>query len=100
MTATTGSKGGEKNRPHGNRWRLQDAKARLSEVVREAQTHGPQRVTLHGRDAVVVVGAAEFDRMQQPLTGRDIVAALRRSPLAEVEFERLSVKSPVRDTKL
>jgi len=100
MTATTGPKVGEKKRPLGNRWRLQDAKARLSEVVREAQTHGPQRVTLHGRDAVVIVGAAEFDRMQQPLTGRDIVAALRGSPLVDVEFERLSVKSPVRDFEL
>ncbi len=100
MTATTRSKTGGKSPSFGNRWRLQDAKARLSEVVREAQIHGPQRVTLHGRDAVVVVGAAEFDRMQRPVTGRDIVEALRGSPLAEVEFERLSVKSPVRDIEL
>jgi prevent-host-death family protein len=100
MTATTGAKAGKKSRPHGNRWPLQDAKARLSELVREAQTRGPQRVTLHGRDAVVIVGAAEFDRMQQPLTGRDIVATLRGSPLADVEFERLSVKSAVRDVEL
>ena len=100
MTATTRSKTGGKKPPSGNRWRLQDAKARLSEVVREAQTNGPQRVTLHGRDAVVVVGAAEFDRMRRPVTGRDIVQALRGSPLADVEFERLSVKSPVRDVEL
>ncbi|HMK89109.1 MAG TPA: type II toxin-antitoxin system Phd/YefM family antitoxin [Methylocystis sp.] len=100
MAVTTRSKIGGKSRPPGNRWRLQDAKARLSEVIRDAQTRGPQRVTLHGRDAVVVVGAAEFDRMTQPLTGRDIVAALRGSPLADVEFERLSVKAPVRDVEL
>ncbi|MBM3654776.1 MAG: type II toxin-antitoxin system Phd/YefM family antitoxin [Alphaproteobacteria bacterium] len=100
MNATTRTKAGGKSPVSGNRWRLQDAKARLSEVVREAQLHGPQRVTLHGRDAVVIVGAAEFDRMQRPVAGRDIVAALRGSPLAEVEFERLSVKSPVRDIEL
>jgi prevent-host-death family protein len=82
------------------RWRLQDAKARFSEVVREAQQHGPQRVTLHGKDAVVIVGAAEFDRLQRPVTGRDIINALAGSPLAEVPFERLSVKSKVRDIKL
>ena len=82
------------------RWRLQDAKARFSEVVREAQQHGPQRVTLHGKDAVVIVGAAEFDRLQRPLTGRDIINALAGSPLADVPFERLSVKSRVRDIKL
>src|SRR5258707_14616190 len=82
------------------RWRLQDAKARLSEVVREGQQGGPQRVTLHGKDAVVIVGADEFDRLQRPLTGRDIINALAGSPLADVPFERLSVKSKVRDIKL
>jgi prevent-host-death family protein len=84
----------------GARWRLQDAKARFSEVVRDAQNRGPQRVTLHGRDAVVIVDAAEFDRLQRPLTGRDIVAVLSSSPLAKVPFERLTVKSRVRDVGL
>ena len=84
----------------GNRWRLQDAKARLSEVVRQAQQRGPQRVTLHGRDAVVVVRADEFDRMRRPISGRDIVAALATSPLADVDFERMIIKSKVRDVKL
>jgi prevent-host-death family protein len=84
----------------GNRWRLQDAKARLSEVVRQAQQRGPQRVTLHGRDAVVVVRADEFDRMRRPISGRDIVAALAASPLAGVNFERMTIKSPVRDVSL
>ena len=82
------------------RWRLQDAKARFSEVVRDAQQRGPQRVTLHGKDAVVIVGADEFDRLQRPLTGRDIINALAGSPLADVPFERLSVKSKVRDIEL
>jgi prevent-host-death family protein len=84
----------------GNRWRLQDAKARLSELVRQARERGPQRVTVHGRDAVVVVRADEFDRMRRPVSGRDIVNALADSPLAEVDFERVTVKSPVRDISL
>ena len=88
----------------GNRWRLQDAKARLSELVRQAQQRGPQRVTLHGRDAVVVVRADEFDRMRRPISGRDIVAALATSPLADVNFERMTIKSlcvqPVNATPL
>ncbi len=100
MSRATNPKSGEKDPPSGNRWRLQDAKARLSELVRDARTHGPQTVTLHGRDAVVVVGAEEFASMRRPLTGRDIVEALRGSPLAEVDFGRLSVKSPVRDIEL
>jgi prevent-host-death family protein len=82
------------------RWRLQDAKARFSEVVREAQQRGPQWVTLHGKDAVVIVGAGEFERLQRPMTGRDIVAALTTSPLAEVKFDRLTIKAKVRNLDL
>jgi hypothetical protein len=36
-------------------WKLQDANARFSQFVREALEHGPQRVTLHGKDAVVIL---------------------------------------------
>src|SRR5947208_16755855 len=94
------ARGASTRKSRAGRWRLQDAKARFSEVVRQAQQQGPQRVTLHGRDAVVVVGADEFDRMQRPVSGRDIVAALAASPLADVNIERLIVKSPVRDFSL
>jgi hypothetical protein len=48
----------------------------------------------------VVVDAAEFDRLSRPVSGRDIVAAMRNSPLADVDFERVSVISPVRDVEL
>jgi prevent-host-death family protein len=41
-------------------WKLQDAKARFSEVVRKAQTEGPQHVTVHGKDAVVIVSARQY----------------------------------------
>lgn len=87
-------------RARAGRWRLQDAKARFSEVVREAQQRGPQRVTLHGKDAVVIVGADEFDRLQHPVTGRDVVKALAASPLTGVKFDRLTVKSRVRNIDL
>jgi antitoxin Phd len=44
-----------------NVWKLQDAKARFSEVVRRARTGKPQRVTVHGKDAVVVVDAERYE---------------------------------------
>jgi prevent-host-death family protein len=44
-------------------WKLEDAKARFSEVVRRAQSEGPQRVTVRGRDAVVVISAAELQEL-------------------------------------
>jgi prevent-host-death family protein len=44
-----------------NTWKLQDAKARFSEVVRRARAGEPQEVTVHGRKAVVVVDADRFE---------------------------------------
>ena len=90
--------GGE-TRP-GDRWRLQDAKARFSEVVRRARNHQPQRVTVHGRDAVVVIAAEDYDRLRPELTGAAIVAVLQNSPLRDIEIERVSIQAPVRDVKL
>jgi len=52
-------------KPHAVRkdWQLQEAKARFSEVFRRARESGPQRVTKHGRTAVVVLPAEEYDRL-------------------------------------
>jgi prevent-host-death family protein len=47
-------------------WKLQDAKARFSELVRCAQTEGPQRVTVRGHQAVVVIAAEELARLLPP----------------------------------
>jgi antitoxin Phd len=44
-------------------WKLEDAKARFSEVVRLARSEGPQRVTVRGRDAVVVISVEELDKL-------------------------------------
>lgn len=42
-------------------WKLQDAKARFSELVDRALADGPQVVTRHGENTVVVVSYAEFN---------------------------------------
>lgn len=44
-------------------WQLQEAKQRFSEVVNRALGEGPQVVTRHGREVVVVVSADEFHRL-------------------------------------
>src|SRR3546814_19706525 len=50
-------------------WKLEDAKARFSEVVRRARSDGPQRVSVRDKDAVVVVSAEEFERLLPPDPG-------------------------------
>ncbi|MGH7152335.1 MAG: type II toxin-antitoxin system Phd/YefM family antitoxin [Acetobacteraceae bacterium] len=49
-------------------WKLHDAKARFSELVRRARTEGPQRVTVRGHDSVVVIAAEELERHLPPNT--------------------------------
>jgi prevent-host-death family protein len=61
-------------------WKLADAKNRFSELVRRARSEGPQRVTRHGRDAVVVLSAEEFQRITAPGALIDFLGA---SPLAD-----------------
>ena len=86
--------------PLNSRWPLQDAKARFSELVRLAHSDGPQHVTLHGRDAVVVVDAAEFQRLQGRHTGQLLVDALQASPHRDIELSPGRGAMPVRAVKL
>lgn len=44
-------------------WQLQEAKQKFSELVRRTLEDGPQVVTKHGEEVVVVVPAEEFRRM-------------------------------------
>ena len=69
-----------------NQWRLQDAKARFSELVQRARSDGPQHVTVRGRDEVVAIAAEEFRRLQGERTGQALVDALQASPHRDVEF--------------
>lgn len=67
------------------KWQLQEAKNRLSEVVRRARSEGPQVITLHGADAVVVVSARDFVRMSRR-KGK-LVDFFRKSPLVGVDLD-------------
>lgn len=68
------------------RWQLQDAKNRLSEVVRKASKEGPQVITLRGDDAVVVVAADEFARLTHKRND-SLVDFFRLSPLRAITLD-------------
>ncbi|HYN28121.1 MAG TPA: type II toxin-antitoxin system Phd/YefM family antitoxin, partial [Burkholderiales bacterium] len=67
------------------KWQLQDAKNRFSELVRKAREEGPQVITLHGRDAVVVVSANEYRKLSRPRG--NLVDFFRKSPLVGAELD-------------
>jgi prevent-host-death family protein len=98
-TRTSKSRRRTRDRRPG-RWLLQDAKARFSELVRRVRTEGPQHVTVHGRDEVVVIAAEEFRRLKGDLTGEALVAAMQASPYREMDIEPRRSRLPVRDVKL
>ena len=64
---------------------MQQAKNSLSELVRKACEEGPQVITLHGRDAVVVMSADEFEKKTRPRG--NLVDFFRNSPLAKVALK-------------
>lgn len=82
------------------RWVLQDAKARFSELVRRVRSEGPQHVTVHGRDAVVVVSAEEYRRLEGGRTGAALIAAMQASPSRDMELEPRRDAMPVREIEL
>ena len=84
----------------GGYWLLQDAKARFSELVRKVRSEGPQHVTVHGRDEVVVVAAEEFRRLTGSITGVALIEAMQASPYREIDLEPSRELMPVRDVSL
>ena len=81
-------------------WMLQDAKARFSELVRRVRSDGPQRVTVHGRDEVVVISAEEFRRLKGDLTGEALIAAMHASPHRDIDIAPRRTPMPVREVKV
>jgi len=81
-------------------WVLQDAKARFSELVRKVRSEGPQHVTVHGRDEVVVIAAEEFHRLRGSTTGQALIEAMQAAPHREIDIEPKRGTMPVRDIPL
>jgi prevent-host-death family protein len=80
-------------------WQMQEAKARLSEVVKRAAHEGPQDITLHGRSVAVMLSRETFDRLAG--SGESLVAFMQRSPLYGLEDVRLDRdKSAAREVAL
>lgn len=80
-----------------NVWQLQQAKARLSEVIKRAQTDGPQDISLHGKPAAVVMSHADYERLTRRHRLVDFIA---QSPLKGMDLDLVRDRSPARDVDL
>jgi len=79
-------------------WQLQDAKARLSELVKRACAEGPQEITLRGEPAAVVLSLKAYEKLKAKKPS--LAAFLQASPLKGVELDLERDTSPTRDIDL
>ena len=79
-------------------WQLQEAKARLSELVKRAKSEGPQEIRVHGEPAVVVLAHPDYLKLTTP--PERFVDFVRRSPLKGAALKLERDKSSARDVEL
>jgi len=69
-----------------DRWQLQEAKQRFSELIRSVEADGPQVVTRHGEDVAVVISIAEYKHLRHE--GENFKAFLQSAPDLDLEISR------------
>lgn len=69
-------------------WQLQEAKNRLSELVKAAKTKGPQVITVRGKEEVAVISMDELRKLRPQK--ESLYEFLRNSPMrgANLKIER------------
>jgi prevent-host-death family protein len=83
--------------PDSNIWKLQDAKARFSELVRKARSGAPQTVTVHGKDAVVVFDPERFEVRPKPKHARTMADFIEGSKKYRGLLEGVDLKRDTMD---
>ena len=58
---------------------IQEAKAHLSNVLRDAELVGPQEIINHGRSLAVLLSRSDYDRLT--VANKSLVNFMRASPL-------------------
>jgi antitoxin Phd len=79
-------------------WSLQDAKAKLSELVKKVRDQGPQYITVHGNPSVVVISQEEYKNLITPKIS--LIDFFRKSPLMGLKLDLSRDKSPNREIDL
>ena len=74
-------------------WALQDAKNKFSELVERTFIEGPQTVTRHGKEAVVVISVDEYHKLAS--NKENIVDFMFRSPLIGIDLKLIRNKDDV-----
>ncbi|MBU1564048.1 MAG: type II toxin-antitoxin system Phd/YefM family antitoxin [Proteobacteria bacterium] len=79
-------------------WQLQEAKNKFSSLVDKARHDGPQIVTKHGKESVVVLSLEDYQKMNRPKS--NLVTFFKNSPLFNSDIDLARDKSTSRDLDL
>ncbi len=79
-------------------WQLQEAKNKFSKLVEKAQHEGPQFVTKHGKESVVVLSVEEYKKIVKPKSS--LFQFIQTSPLSKTLISIERDKSLGRDIEL
>jgi prevent-host-death family protein len=79
-----------------NTWKLRDAKARFSELVRQARSGHPQRVTVHGKEAMLVVDPERFEIRRKEAAPMTMAEFIERSKPYRAKSRSEELKPPPR----
>jgi prevent-host-death family protein len=82
----------------GTIWQLQEAKNKFSRLVEKARYEGPQFVTRHGKETVVVISVEDYQKMVKPES--NLFNFIQSSPLSKVSLIIERDKSTARDIEL
>lgn len=79
-------------------WQLQEAKGKFSEVVKRAQSQGPQNITVRGEPVAVLISRRDYLKLTHPQLS--LVELLRASPLVGSDLKIVREQTPTRKIKL
>jgi len=79
-------------------WQLQEAKNKLSQVVKQARESGPQVITVHGKETAVLISADDYQALTRPK--ESLLEFFQHSPLKGIALDTVRSKDTGREIEL
>lgn len=81
-----------------NIWQIQEAKAKFSQLVEDANNKGYQTITKNGEPIAVIISNKEFNKFMKPKTS--LLKFFKEAPHPEIELPIQRSKDLPRDINL
>lgn len=78
-----------------NTWQIQEAKAKFSQVVEEANQDGYQTITKQGKPVAIIMSVKAFEQLSKPSTS--LLSFFKSAPYPEIDLDLQRCKELPRD---